>query len=74
MVALRSDLLATENSAKAERDRFLEELNRLKLEIEQLKKSRMGKDAALKVLSTCLVDTEKTSTWRQNRKRATGKF
>lgn len=44
-LALKSCSLGAENCADAEHDRFLQESNRLKNEIEHLEKSRLEKDA-----------------------------
>lgn len=58
-VALESGFLATEDGVEAERDRLLEKLNRFEMENEQLKKSLSEEEPRMKVISTCLVDTEK---------------
>lgn len=51
-VALRSDLLPTEDSVDAERGRLLERLNRYKMENEQEQKLMLEKDVAMKAMST----------------------
>lgn len=44
------------DSVEVEFDRLLEQLNRNKLETEQFKKFILEKNAAIKVMSNCLVD------------------
>lgn len=46
-------------SVGAESDCLLEEFNCFKIEIEQLKKFMLKKDAAIKTAHTCLVGIEK---------------
>lgn len=54
--ALRNSLLATEDRVEAERDQFLKDLNRFKVENEQLIKLIPEKDAAMKEMLTCVVN------------------
>lgn len=57
-VALRSDFLANEDSVEEEHDSLLMELNRFKVENEQFRKLILVTKAAMKAISTCLVDME----------------
>lgn len=51
-------ILVTEVSVKAERDPLLEELNRYRIKNEQSKKLILEVNAAIKAMSTRLVDLE----------------
>lgn len=56
---MRRGPLATEDGVEAERNRILETLDSYKIENELLKKLILKKDAALKAMSTCILDREK---------------
>lgn len=57
-VALRCDLLASNNCVKAEPYCLPETMDHLKLENEQLKLSILEKNTAMKAMSTCLFARE----------------
>lgn len=58
-VALQHVFLVTADSEEIRSDRLLEDLNRLKVENEQLMKLMLLTEAAMKATYTCLVDTKK---------------
>lgn len=55
----RSGILATESSVEAERARSPEKLNNCKMEKEHLKELVLEKIAAMKAISTCLLEMKK---------------
>lgn len=74
LVALRCGLRATEESFKARRECFLEKLQCFQLGKDLLKKLILGKDAAMKAMSTCFANMEKKSSFNENRERDFDKF
>lgn len=56
---LRSSVVVTKDSVKAERDRLMEELNSFTMENEQIKTQILWKDEEIKAISICLVDIKR---------------
>lgn len=74
MVALRSSLFVTDESAGATCDRLLEESDRYKMKNEHSKKLILEMDAAMRAMSTCLLDIEKKVPTLKTQKKILAKY